>query len=474
MRNLILIISLILSTSLPFTINSASTPEKIYITVTEPGTLAQVMEAQLGEDWRKVVDLTISGPLYKVDLDDLLLNGYCWGLKYLNMENATLPDNELPDLAFWNPDDRFHVAFEEVTLPKNLIRIGELSLYHATVMKYVHLPSTLKIIDKMAFDYNWLLRMPSFNEGLEIIEERAFYTSLGGTILNCPTTLKKIGNKAFGELVNGFQEINFNANLEELGDSAFYHNSNVSHLNLPWIKKMGNYCFYWMTDLQSVTLAEGFTELPTGTFKKCQKLTSVNFPTTLKTIGSSAFEDDSSYKEVIFNDGLEDIRSSAFRNSGVERIVIPETLKKIESFAFYDLSNLKEIYCKSETPPTIYDVVNNLEPSLAFGGTTPKEAIVYVPVGSAETYRTTLGWDYFTNIVEYNPQGGVDGITSENTNVIRKGGEIVVYTDKPERYTIFTPEGRLVSTGTSDGETRITTNKGLYIVKVGNKSFKIM
>lgn len=65
---------------------------------------------------------------------------------------------------------------------------------------------------------------------------------------------------------------------------------------------------------------------------------------------------------------------------------------------------VEEIYCHAEMPPVCYGGAYGNENSCAFGSfdnpSTPRGAKVYVPVGCADKYRNTWGWNYFTNFIE--------------------------------------------------------------------------
>ena len=48
-------------------------------------------------------------------------------------------------------------------------------------------------------------------------------------------------------------------------------------------------CLSGCSNLESVKIPEGVTEIKANAFNNCQKLTTVNLPSTLKTIGNKAF-----------------------------------------------------------------------------------------------------------------------------------------------------------------------------------------
>ena len=110
------------------------------------------------------------------------------------------------------------------------------------------------------------------------------------------------------------------------------------------------------------------------------------------------------------------IGSDAFSSSGLDSIVFPATMEYIGKEAFQDLTKLKKIYSMSPIPPVCYydPMVNFGDES--FGGSTPSDIPVYVPIGSGEKYREAFGWNYFTNIIETDkfPTGIVSPKMSNN------------------------------------------------------------
>jgi len=80
-------------------------------------------------------------------------------------------------------------------------------------------------------------------------------------------------------------------------------------------------------------------------FYKCKYLEKVVLPKTLKTIPSykrdynkvvGCFEGCEALKKITLPEGLEDIQSRAFEDSGLESIVIPNSVKSIGNMAFFD------------------------------------------------------------------------------------------------------------------------------------------
>lgn len=84
--------------------------------------------------------------------------------------------------------------------------------------------------------------------------------------------------------------------------------------------------------IKEVRAAEGVTTIPRMAFASTQEtsyseLRTFVSPSTLKTVGGSAFDGTSSLTEVSLNDGLEELQVVAFSRTGIREISIPENVK---------------------------------------------------------------------------------------------------------------------------------------------------
>lgn len=86
----------------------------------------------------------------------------------------------------------------------------------------------------------------------------------------------------------------------------------------------------------------GNSQLLEYAFERCTNLTSVDFGTGWKEIGTNAFFGCSALKDIVLPEGVEYIRNGAFNGAAIEAIHLPNTLKVIEANAFV-CENLKTI-----------------------------------------------------------------------------------------------------------------------------------
>lgn len=79
--------------------------------------------------------------------------------------------------------------------------------------------------------------------------------------------------------------------------------------------------------------------------------------------------------------------------------MIPENVKSIDDLAFNYCTNLKNVVCCSSTAPEAF-YKNEYEN--VFAGTNETYLRIYVPDGSAESYKAQKAWNQFS-VVEYSP-----------------------------------------------------------------------
>lgn len=141
------------------------------------------------------------------------------------------------------------------------------------------------------------------------------------------------------------------------------------------------------SDIESVEIAEGITEIQDYAFASAFKLKSVKLPESLKKIGPDAFFHCTSLESIEIPKGIKTIDSFAFSASGLKSITIPESkeLTSISEKAFYQCQDLKDVHL----PATITDIKKD-----AFGDC-PNKLTFYAPAGTyAQNYAKQNNFDF--------------------------------------------------------------------------------
>lgn len=256
------------------------------------------------------------------------------------------PDLTRFDVASNNPN---YIADNEgVIYTKNK---EELVLYPSGKGgEYTTLPDTKKIRNR-AFHTAQKVTKVNFNANLEEIGNDVFQydSNLKEITFEAPSKLQKIGTWTF--YMTGLETLNLPASLKEIGWTAFGNNNKLKTVTIAdnsQLKSIGVDAFSNNTALETFTF-NGSSVLETvdgGAFRNDNKLTHFNFPATVKTIGGSAFNGTTSMTHVTFDapSQLKKIANAAFQEaSALENIDLPEGLEEIERDAFNKCTSLTEI-----------------------------------------------------------------------------------------------------------------------------------
>ena len=277
------------------------------------------------------------------------------------------PDLTRFDVASNNPN---YIADNEgVIYTKNK---EELVLYPSgRGGEYTTLPDTKKIRNR-AFHTAQKVTKVNFNANLEEIGNDAFQydSNLKEITFEAPSKLQKIGTWVF--YMTGLETLNLPASLKEIGWTAFGSNNKLKTVTIAdnsQLKSIGKDAFSSNTALETFTF-NGSSVLETidgGAFRGDKKLTHFNFPATVKTIGGSAFNGTTSMTHVTFDvpSQLKKIANAAFQNaSALENIDLPEGLEEIERDAFNTCTSLTEIGIPASVnkiDPTAFQQAEKLE-----------------------------------------------------------------------------------------------------------------
>ena len=203
------------------------------------------------------------------------------------------------------------------------------------------------------------------------------------------TSNDMIGDYAFNGC-SGLTSLTLPSGVTEIGSFAFYGCSGLTSLTLPsGVTEIGGYAFFGCSGLTSLTLPSGVTEIGEGVFYGCSGLTSLTLPTGVTKIGYSAFS------------GC----------SGLTSLTLPSGVTEIGYSAFSGCSGLTSIYVYAEKMPKLGTDM--------FNGCDAKKCTVYVPKGTYDDYWLSE-FGYFENIVEFDPTGINNVITSNDAKELSR------------------------------------------------------
>ena len=130
--------------------------------------------------------------------------------------------------------------------------------------------------------------------------------------------------------------------VTQIKNKTFYECTNLSNILLPnSIISIGEYAFYNCTNLTKIDIPHNVTTIHSWAFENCTALTTIDFPNSVTTINSCSFYNCINISNVTFGENVTTIASRAFYNCiKITNITIPDNVVNIGSYAFYNCKNL--------------------------------------------------------------------------------------------------------------------------------------
>ncbi len=363
----------------------------------------------------------------------------------------------IPDMLFcFRWENKFNVR--KVDLPEGLKSIGADAFYF-TSLEEVTLPSTLESIGDRAFKETKLTTV-ALPQSLKNIGVETFYRApLTG--LTLPAAVSYIGDNAFGEITT-FDKVEFNCvnaqtdhyffinrfgsneeffgqpfykaqigsliigeGVEQIMPYCFYEATGFSNVSVPVGCELGERAFYKNSDLTAVSLPEGLKSLPDAVFYHCYNLKTINIPSTvehignfalwsclnvtgltlpvmLREVGELAFYKVPFGSEINLGPCVERVGDKAFSNNyNVRRIFIPSQIKSIGELAFDvspDYNTAVEVISMVENPADVETSSNGI-----FSNNSSWR--LRTPYGTQSAYKTSPVWRGFG---DYQTDGNID------------------------------------------------------------------
>ena len=198
--------------------------------------------------------------------------------------------------------------------------------------------------------------------------------------------------------------------------------------------------FYRNTNLRSVVITDKETEISENEFYGCSNLKNISMGDGVETIGKWAFSGCSSLDYFAFGSGM----------------------KTIGEEAFSDCTAMTKLISRTTTPPTCgtqaLDDINKWVCEL------------FVPQSAVTVYQGANQWKEFFFITG-TESSGVESTLTDEVDVSVENGNIVIKGADNAMIEVYSLNGQCVYSGI---ETTISiAAKGLYVVKVNGKSFKV-
>ena len=257
-----------------------------------------------------------------------------------------------------------------ITFEKPVTSIGDMAFYKIGKLKSIIIPNSVSTIGKSSFYLCTNLLSVKMSQNLSSIGDNAFYGCYSMKALTFPDNLQIIGSTAFYYCSHAFEKntLILPKKLHTINSYAF---QGCGLYNVIWPEGLINIgtAAFMSNDFKEITIP-GSVYLEGGSFYGCESLT-----------------------KVIFQEGIISVPWACFVKCQVlSEIILPSTIKRICNSAFEGCLILKNLYVKAIEPPFIeYG---------AFEGRTSTNLSIWVPRASVDAYKEK--WSaYKDNIKAY-------------------------------------------------------------------------
>ena len=316
----------------------------------------------------------------------------------------------------------------DIVIPNSVTRIGDHAFQGCSDLRSIEIPNSVTSIGRWAFASCESLTSIEIGNSVTSIGHRAFSYCESLTHIEIPINVTSIGERAFSNCI-GLTSVVWN------------------------VKKCYDFVYVWTRpfidspNIISFTFGDSVEYIPAYLCYEMSVLTNLEIPDCVTSIGESAFGNGENLAIVTLGNSVTSIGKDAFKGC----------------------DNIEKIDSKADKAPIIANEDQ-------FSENVYTNADLFVPIGYEDNYKYAYAWSEFHNITGMDFTG-IENVSLSSFYVMVDVDDIIVC-DAPigSQVAIYSVDGRLVALKTIvDNKTIITpTTKGVYIVSIGGKSFKVM
>ncbi len=318
-----------------------------------------------------------------------------------------------------------------MTIPNSVTCIGTNVFSGCSGLTSVTIPNSVTSIGDEAFSGCSGLTSVTIPNSVISIETGAFAKCTSMTSVTIPNSMKSIGRGAF-QNCTGLRSVHI-SDLTAWCNIKYSDGTSVNGYSFGNPLEYAHHLFLNGNEIKDLVIPDGMTRIGSSVFLGCSGLTSVTIPSSVTSIGWYAFsgcsgltkvivpdiaawcnisfdyyfdnplnyahhlycDDVTEIKELVIPEGVTNIGTYAFYGcSGLKNVTIPSTMKSIGSKAFYGCE-LESVTVNIEEPLII--------DSETWANSNYKNAILFVPYGCRNVYRSVNVWKDFKSIIEIDP-----------------------------------------------------------------------
>ncbi|MBQ3635246.1 MAG: leucine-rich repeat protein [Bacteroidales bacterium] len=282
----------------------------------------------------------------------------------------------------------------EFAQPSGVSEIGRQAFLACQNLKSIEIPSSVETIGRFAFEMCDKLENVTFQEpsNITMIDEYVFCrTGLHG--ITVPASVKVIEDVAFCSNPN-MLNVMLPATVVEVSErNPFCYNTQVVSMSV----EAGNPTY------DSRDNCNAFIETKTNTLVAGCKTTKI--PASVTAIGRSAFNHVTDMTDAALPATITSIGKYAYLGcTGLKSFYFPSTMEVMADSVFWQIEKLDSIVTMAQKPFKIDE--SDFQPAIY------DNATLYVPAGTAKAYKVAPVWQKFRKIVELDAFV-VDGVSYE-------------------------------------------------------------
>lgn len=306
----------------------------------------------------------------KIDFESSSANPLSYAKKfYLNdvpVTEVAVPSNitEIKDYAFYNYCEELAV----VDIPEGVTEIGDSAFYNCSSLTSINVPSSVELIGRNVFENcRGQLTVDCDVPSAISASEGAFHKAAFSEVL-VTDKVEKIGSYAFFDCGN-LKYVSIAENVDSIGVGAFagctgelllscnvpsllsakesgFYGSKFSDVIMDdKVREIGDYAFYGLETLDSVTIAENVVKVGKNAFGKCTGTLSFecNVPSATSAEDGAFYK--SAFSKVVVGEKADSIGDYAFSDcEALASIVIPSSFKSVGTDAFKGCKKLVDVH----------------------------------------------------------------------------------------------------------------------------------